>query len=45
MGHLPRAVSYYPLSELESAVLELAPDAMYLAYCHADGSSREGDKF
>jgi len=43
-GHLPRAVSYYPSSALQSAINsgELDPNDEYLVYCHADGPSRNG---
>jgi rhodanese-related sulfurtransferase len=41
-GHLPRAISYYPLSELQTAIPNLDSNAMYLVYCHADGPSRAG---
>lgn len=41
-GHIPGAISYYPLSTLRDAVDELDKDAMYLIYCHADGPSRSG---
>lgn len=41
-GHLPRAISYYPISTLEADISNLDPNAMYLIYCHADGPSRSG---
>ena len=41
-GHLPGAVSYYPLSELDEAIPTLDTEATYLVYCHVDGPSISG---
>lgn len=41
-GHLPGAVSYYPLTALDGAISTLDMDATYLVYCHADGPSMAG---
>lgn len=41
-GHLPGAVNYYPISELEDDIANLDESATYLVYCHVDSASRAG---